>query len=386
MNKIKILMPLALCAVTLASCDKATGNNVKDITLLDRVSYKAADTFYDLAKTFEEMHEAQFPEEEQTNAELPFQLSKQGTATVQYCIKISGTVKIDYISDSGLVEPINFNNWNIAAGNKITASWDLEQDSPYLKIANEQESYYLGIEHNADDEYYRYYNSEVKGEKYKTKAWFDYDKDYFSNVILDETASNFCAPFNFYIRDMLKSATTAYKNKRYIGFDLSGFGVDAPDFFNILSIGSALEISSVARGIDSFLALNPIEELTAKCASDDEKTAAVELKLDETNIEEYSSLLELYTGLRAAGKMSFDYFAAFADSRIKQQEILLDIKNASLLGAFIPQFIFGANQKAIDGAYVVDASNINITLHANEEVTDKCETVDTYNPADYKLG
>lgn len=395
MNKIKLLVPFAaLIAVTLSSCNK-NGSSIPDITFLNRVQYKEANSYTELVDTFVSMYKDQFPSPPENNqtawSNMPFKISEQGTETVQYSIKVSGTVKLDYINELGAY-PVNYNNIDIALANTVTVSWNISnKEKPYLKIANQQESYYVGIEKDSSGEdysLYRYHNSPVKGKLYKT--YVDYlnsdELDYFSNTILREAFSNSSISLNPLKRRWVR-------NNRSIGFDLSGFiypeqyhNAYVSNGGNLLSPGYWLKTEEIALQLDEFALINPIQELSFRCASDGAKTGSMEIKLDKCDLSEYSSLAEVTTGLRVAGKMNFDYFAAYADSLIKQQEFIFDLKNGSALGV-----ITGSNVlKLINGQgssyssiVVVDASNLNISIHANQEVSNKCETVDEYNPSDY---
>ncbi|MCQ2792617.1 MAG: hypothetical protein MJ208_03755 [Bacilli bacterium] len=377
-SKIKLIIPFTVIAATLFnSCAHDKDVNIAP---LNRVSYNSVSTFSGLNNVFQTMLAQQFKETNpKNNYQKPdgdFQIFDKGTVNVKYKIKLSGTIKVDYDPTSG-ISPINYNNLNLFLNDDISISWDAsDPNSYYMKIVNSLGSFYIGCEvrENGMTSWYRYCNTPINGKNYKIKIVNQLPTINFRNFILCETLYD----SSFSISTLRLEDNNISSSDR-IGFDLSGFLSTNPEangytFYanNLLSPGSIACDPETTAKIDEILSLGIVEGLTMKFGSNNNKTALISANVNDLDLSVWSSVLEVFSTLAMTGKLDLDYFVAYADSFIHQQEISLKLKDVNVDG-LIGNFIYSG---------VVNISNLNVELFANEEVIQDC-TRESFDPTQY---
>ncbi len=374
MKYTKFIAPLALTIILPFSSCSTHGKDVA-IPRLNRVNYKSVRTFTDLNGVFKKIRDKQMYNEDD---EPDFTIFDKGTVNVKYKVKLTGSIEVDSYK-----APKVLNNLDILLTDNITISWDGSGDTRYIKIATSNGSQYIGKE---GEEWYRYYNSPISDNKYKTRIDVDAsDITDFHNLVLDETfydltISSDSLPFNNFLD------TYSYGDR--IGFDLSGFLYhdyninprEWIDLQNILSPGYYGADNETTTDVDNLLTMGFVEGLTAQFGTNDEKTALIGFKLDKADLSVWSPILSVLRNAVLSGTMDFDYFVAYADYFIHQQEISCNIKDMNL-SALVNGPLFANNSSAFESGFV-NISNFNLDFIANEEVTQDC-TPDAYNPSDY---
>ncbi|MCQ2795123.1 MAG: hypothetical protein MJ214_02790 [Bacilli bacterium] len=363
-KNIKFIAPLALVAFgTLASCGGG-----KSFSHLNRVEYKEVNS-KELVPQLNKIFEKQYA------AGVIANLFKKGTINLNYSISLNGDVRA-YIDG---VAPIDVNGINISEQNSVTFSWSI--DDEYLKATSKTGTTYI-IHDKADNKYYKCFDI-GDGQKYKVDLFEGYsdpsDIPYFSDIVIAEAAKN-CG---LYYGGMGMG----------VAFGLTGQGTmwvepQTYDFINFYEIPGALvladqKLPETLGGIA--IIIDGIDELdvgTGKVGSDGDDSVSLNVALTNLNLAKIQDYLDklklpfdLPEGLTLAGNATLDYFFAFAENFIKQQELIFDLDKVS--------FVYESLPEEDDDDYTYVSADFSANAYIGEEVIkDKC-TVDTVNTKDY---
>ncbi|MCQ2795124.1 MAG: hypothetical protein MJ214_02795 [Bacilli bacterium] len=397
MKNIKLIAPLALVAcATLASC----GGSTNPFTPLKRLDYKEVSA----TELTEVLHRHIRPSQVTVDAEgriFHTKPSEKGTITFNYGVAATGKFKLFAPS---IVPTIDLTGLKGGLADTITFSWEKDK----IKISDSRSTSYVM---KTSDHYIKYYD--VDGKKYCVNIDpLIYGEDtseknettiinYFDNYLMVEAARNL-GVYIPRVTEIKDDDTGEHIAWNYMlegaGFDLTGFGnyltwdynenprIGEPGLRlytleNVIAPGQYLSTGKIAR-------LLPIIKAISggyyKFGSNDEKSASINLGIKNFDLSILPGIIESLVGSRysadidASGTLSADYFVAYANNFIKQQEIIINANAAKLSGE-----VYLDKDKTQTPVLLGTADvALDLSLYLGQEVTDEA-SIEDINKEEY---